>query len=76
MAKLQAGIAIPPKTRSGPKSPKWIDTVRGMQVGDSFLMPGKKPGESSAYASYWRRVTGYKFTTRSTNDGVRVWRVE
>lgn len=47
-------------------------------IGDSFLVawPFAHPHNVRCAAQYHQRRTGKKFTTKSTDDGVRVWRVE
>lgn len=46
-----------------------------MAVGESFLMTDVQP--ASAYSMAWAngRLLGRKFTTRKTNQGIRVWRM-
>lgn len=46
-----------------------------MEIGDSFLIPGKKVSlVSSTMASAGRRLNK-KFTARTVEGGVRVWRI-
>ena len=47
-----------------------------MEVGDSFFIPEKSP-KAMTYpiAAYQKRNGSIKFTTRSVDGGVRLWRV-
>ena len=67
--KIETGIPIPPPQTGGGRYP-W----RKMKVGDSFLVPGKTQktwnGVSAAH-----KMTGFKFTVRTVEGGVRVWRI-
>jgi hypothetical protein len=47
-----------------------------MEVGDSFFVPGTTP-KAMTYplAAYQKRNASTKFTTRSVDGGVRLWRV-
>lgn len=72
---IDRNVPLPPRGRTGPQNPRWIDMVRAMKVGDSFLMPDKIPNEASGYISYWKQTTGFSFATRKVEGGVRVWRM-
>lgn len=50
--------------------------LREMEVHDSFFVPNKTPGGLSSSLRHARQVTGYRFTTRTVEGGVRVWRIE
>lgn len=73
--KIDKGIPIPElqiKTASN-----W-DFLKGMDIGDSFLIPPEK-SHKSAMAEIAVRCKKWKwgkFSRRKTDDGVRVWRVE
>jgi hypothetical protein len=47
------------------------ETLRMMEVGDSFLVPRK-----TSIGGCTRGVPEYKFATRKTPKGIRVWRLE
>jgi hypothetical protein len=47
-----------------------------LEVGDSFFVPGIKMSVLSSAASGARKRTGFKFTTRTVDGGVRTWRTE
>lgn len=72
--KIESGIPLPDNARrSGITA-----ALRTIKVGDSFAWPKKDAPQSSVGAclhSLGKRI-GYRFATRSTADGVRVWRVE
>lgn len=48
-----------------------------MSVGDSSLIPSSFASTNAVRASvnYFARKTGFKFCTRTEDDGVRVWRI-
>lgn len=72
MAKIENGIPIPepqpPRKRGG----KWITAIREMGVGDSILLERRSQRGS---LDFWRRATGFRFTIRTTPEGLRVWRI-
>ncbi len=49
---------------------------REMEVGDSFLVLERKITNFSAIANSACKRTGFKFTCRTVEGGVRVWRVK
>jgi hypothetical protein len=64
---IEKGIAIPMgKNATYP--------FRQMEVGDSFLIPGKTTAQTAGIVTSARMRTGWKFATRTTPDGVRIWR--
>jgi hypothetical protein len=52
-----------------------------MEVGDSIFIPkgARDIGVLRAYASGWKKATGFSFSTRKVTEngvvGVRIWRV-
>jgi hypothetical protein len=66
---LEGGIPIPPRVVHRPAT-NW----KTMKVGDSFFVPGKTNNfAASCYAV--AKKQGVKITTRTSKDGVRIWRV-
>lgn len=47
--------------------------LRHMEVGDSVMAPGKKVSSIAASAG---RLKPKKFTARTVDGGVRIWRIE
>jgi hypothetical protein len=45
-----------------------------MAVGDSFFVAGRSATEICGNISNARKKLGFKFTTRTVEGGVRVWR--
>ncbi len=45
-----------------------------MVVGDSFFVKDGDRKTVGGSAVYWGRKSGFKFTTRTVDGGVRVWR--
>ncbi len=75
--KIEKGIKLP-AAKSGSKKYPFED----MEVGDSFLVPFagtdvKRRRLQSAILGSCRisRYSGMKFSTRSSNKGIRCWRV-
>jgi hypothetical protein len=61
-----------PRREAGAKYP-W----RQMKVGDSFLFPADiKIGKAAALATGFGKAIKGKFSCRTTDEGVRCWRVE
>lgn len=68
MIKIDKGIPMPQISKKMP--------YKDMEVGDSFFVPGmtaKKVGSNLAYA---KEKTGFQFTSRTVDGGVRVWRIK
>jgi len=72
MFKIEKDIPLP--TYAGVYS----ETLHAMEVGDSFLVPDEyAPAIRSAIARVYKSpINTRQFTTRSVEDGVRVWRVK
>ena len=74
---IDKNIPIPPAGHSGKRS---FYPFRELEIGDSFLVPynSEKPYATqtrlTTRAAYHERY-GFKYTTRRTPEGVRVWRV-
>ena len=67
--KIESGIAIPAHRGRD----QYMDAMREMKVGESFLFPLAKRNNIGGYG----RSLGMKFTTRAVDDETcRVWRVE
>lgn len=66
---IEKGIPIPEcKTRrnSGP----FLDAIKQMEVGDSFLYGPKRLGN----LSFYQKRFNIKLTQRKTPEGYRIWR--
>lgn len=71
----EVNIPVPPVNAGGGRSPKY--PFREMEVGDikHFLADSQEVKRiQRAAAAFCRRNKGVKFITRSTDQGVRVWR--
>lgn len=62
---IEVGLPIPEKVSKYP----WND----LQIGQSFVYKGKR---TSANAIAWKvgNEKGWKFTLRSVDGGIRIWR--
>jgi hypothetical protein len=67
---IQKGLELP-KHGGGFRKYPW----EGMQIGDSFLISDKSITSVSSVANRASARLGMKFSCRSTDAGVRVWRV-
>ena len=54
--------------------PQW--PFSRMDVGDSFLLPEGREAAGRQYAIMFGKRHGMKFTSRKTDQGVRIWRME
>lgn len=72
--KIETGIEIPRINKSRALKYKWM---REMNVGDSYLIIGGKCKckEHNAYKVFCHRA-GQKCVSRTTSEGLRVWRVK
>ena len=76
------GIPLPPRPRLTGGRVRQRYPFRVMEVSDSFLVPyGGEPPELvrvrvSVSCTKATRDTGYRFELRSTETGLRVWRVK
>lgn len=69
---IESGIPIPPIRRRGGKARHipWNE----MFVGDSIFIATAWPtGNFTVHAS---KTTGFKFTTRIVDGGMRIWRIK
>lgn len=80
---IEKGIPIPRKKVPGsPPDPRGKYATRQyypwneMEVGDSFLVTNRKASTLSASMTSATRRTGFKFTARTLEKGVRIWRIE
>jgi hypothetical protein len=68
--KIDKNIPIPTEKRRS-KYP-WIE----MEVGDSFLVARELKASIRSLVSVKNTAGKEKFTYRTTQDGIRVWRIE
>ena len=72
MIEIDKNFEIPKIKTKGPnRKYPWFE----MQVGDSFFVADVKTSVLSTNASAFSLKTGFKFTCRSVDGGVRVWRI-
>lgn len=69
---IEKNIPIPPQTRGCVKGgSKW----KPLEIGDSVFFPAAKGAKFGGVLTHARRATGYRFTQRQVEGGVRVWRI-
>jgi hypothetical protein len=66
---IEKNIPIP-QAQLRVRQSKW----KALEIGDSVFFAGKKSGKFGGTVSGARKVTGYTFTQRQVEGGVRVWR--
>jgi hypothetical protein len=66
MYQIDKNIPFPPPSNS------LHQTIRNMQVGDSTIIPKYTRNKIYTYA----KLNGFKMRTRTTEEGIRMWRVE
>ena len=73
MIKIEKNIPIS-KMKAGGRHPKY--PFADMVVGDSFEVGGKSTRQFAGSVNSASKRCGFKFVTRTTESGVRVWRIE
>jgi hypothetical protein len=69
---IEKGVPLPPLAVVSGRPTKYPWTE--MAVGDSFFVPGQSSVKFSGNITSAKKMTGFKFTTRTVDGGVRVWR--
>lgn len=66
--KIEKNVPIPKPRMTG-----LTEGVRSLQIGDSFIVEGR-----DQLVNLWvtSKRLGIKITTRTTEEGIRVWRIE
>ena len=70
---IEKNIPIPANRKPGRSADKYA-ILMDMEVGDSVLVTGVKVASVVHQARVIGKDTGYKFTGRPVEGGVRVWR--
>lgn len=71
---IEDNIPIPRKG-PGKKAGSLTSTLCDLAIGQSVLVPGKNSSSIGSFIFCAKNKMGGKFTSRSTENGVRVWRV-
>ena len=71
---IESGIPIPP-TQNGKRRTGITPALRSMDVGDSVLVKDGAAWVASRISAF-HAMSDMRFTTRATEDGMRIWRVE
>jgi hypothetical protein len=71
--KVEKGVPVPQKESGAGR--KALYPWRNMNVGDSFFVPGKTVYQFTGHLSSAKQATGFTFTQRRVDGGVRVWRI-
>ena len=70
---IETGIPIPRQRRNGTRS--LSSALYTMKVGESVLVPEERGRALRTMASRISKETRRIYTTRTTEEGVRVWRI-
>lgn len=75
--KIDKGVEIPGRPANG-RGRKAIYPWEEMEVGDSFFIEyeGDKRRQYASIAGHASKRYGKKFTARTFDNGVRIWRIE
>ena len=66
-------VPMPPNTRGGWPKKYYFDL---MQIGESQFLPDVTQDKINPVAQQIKRRLGYKFSIRSVEGGVRIWRIQ
>lgn len=72
---IEKGVEIPKITRVGSGGNNRKYPWNEMEIGDSFFVPGANARQFGTTSQASKR-TGKRFTMRTVEGGVRVWRIE
>lgn len=66
------------KIESGVPAPVTDFPLKAMKVGDSFFLSDETTNKKTLRAAIWKYAvtSGKRFTTRSADNGIRVWRLK
>lgn len=80
MYALESNIPVAPKKYAPrPNRKCWRYPFHTMEIGDSFFIAPDRYGELprvAQAAGAWGKPKGRKFTTRTVDGGIRVWRIK
>lgn len=68
--KIDTGIPLPDPKTGGSKYP-WKD----MDIGHSFFVPEQVTATFKTQITNAQKRTGFRFTSRRVEGGIRVWRI-
>jgi hypothetical protein len=68
---IEKGVPIPTGTRASARYP-----FATMEIGDSILVPGTSKQLARSHALNFKKTNpGWDYKTRTTNEGMRIWRI-
>ena len=73
--KIEKGVPVPSKGRGLGRGPNLRVTLSLMKVGDSIFFEQAKIASVSSQVCQYQEKLSMKFTCRTVEGGVRVWRV-
>lgn len=73
---IEKGIPVPMKGARTADGGGLLAVLRGMEVGDSVFIAGKKIQWGSAYVNKAQRGNEKEFTSRTLEGGFRIWRLK
>lgn len=69
---IEKGVPVPPRDNGRTAKYPWAD----MRVGDSFFVPGVKTNAMAGSKAQAAKKHNAKYSMRSVDGGVRIWRIE
>ena len=69
---IEKGIPVPPHGNGSTAKYPWADLC----VGDSFFVPGVKTNAMVGSKAHAAKKHNAKYSMRSVDGGVRIWRIE
>lgn len=76
MMEIEQGIPVPRKKTGRPERRGIMTLLRSMAIGDSIFIENVGHSDTSGRITRVRQQQGGRFTSRSINGGIRVWRIE
>lgn len=74
---VEKGIPIPDESRGGDHATRTYKyPFHLMEVGDSFFVPELNSYQFSGRIANGQHRTGFKFTVRTVEGGIRIWRTK
>lgn len=74
--KIETNVPLPPKASGRRVKGGGIKgLLTSMNVGDSIFLPGRTHAYASGTCTNAQKASGFKYTARKVDGGLRIWRV-
>lgn len=74
--KIEKGVPIPKKKTPNSHKTSLSITLRSLEIGDSVFLPKVNRERGGSILVYYKKHTGFGYTLRTVEGGIRVWRTE